>query len=71
MRTWKLTINEDELMALIDHHSENHLVDKTYSVERSSRIHDLTKRLSKKDEAEVEKEPEQNIKEIPVPSAWS
>ena len=53
MKTWKLTVNEEELKALIWHHSHLHLhsaepydEDKP-DVERSARIHDLTKRLNR------------------------
>lgn len=45
MKTWKLTVNEDELRALINHHVNSMFGDT--SIERSARIHDLTKRLNK------------------------
>lgn len=45
MKTWKLTVNEDELRALITHHLNKMFGEQ--SVERSARIHDLTKRLNK------------------------
>lgn len=48
MRTFKLTINEDELRALINHHASGHNYVNGFNVERSSRIHDLTKRLNKR-----------------------
>lgn len=68
-KTWKITLDEDELRSLIQYHSENHAVDP--SVETSARIHDLTKRLHKKDEAEtVEEKPTENVKEVVIPSAW-
>lgn len=60
-RTWKITVDEEELHALIEHHSIRHSIahGDGFKVERSSRIHDLTKRLNKKDEPEIEKEEEQ------------
>lgn len=51
MKTWTLKIDEDELKALIMHHVNRMFSDQ--SVERSSRIHDLTKRLNK-DAPEIE-----------------
>lgn len=59
MKTWKLTVNEEELRALIDYHAIQigksiGMSNPIYSVETSARIHDLTKRLNKKDEVEHE-----------------
>lgn len=60
MKTFKLTVTEEELTAIIQHHvwamyGENGEI----TIERSSRIHDLTKRLNKKDnEPEEASEPE-------------
>lgn len=56
MKTFKLTINEDELKALINHHC--HSYNGRYTVEQSARIHDLTKRLNR-DTAEIEVETKQ------------
>ena len=53
-KTWKLTVNEEELKALIDHHKQRSCFN-SYDVETSSRIHDLTKRLNK-DTPEIEPE---------------
>lgn len=70
MKTFKLTVTEDELKAIIQHHvwcmyGENGEI----TVERSSRIHDLTKRLNKKDNepeeaSETEKQPENQTSPI-------
>ncbi len=49
MKTFKLTVNEDELKALIDHHKQS----TTYDTETSERIHALTKRLNR-DTPEIE-----------------
>lgn len=72
MRTFKLTINEDELQALIRHH-KMHISDT--SVETSARIHDLTKRLNKRiddveenNNADVERE---NATEQPKVEGWN
>jgi len=46
MRTFKLTIDEEELKALINHH--HYSDDGRYSIDKSSRIHELTKRLNKR-----------------------
>lgn len=51
MKTWTLKIDEDELRALITYHNNRMFVDQ--SIEHSSRIHDLTKRLNK-DTPEIE-----------------
>jgi hypothetical protein len=69
MKTWKLTVNEDELKALINHHRFK--TDDT-TVETSARIHDLTKRLNK-ETPEIEKdEPQQVAAETqqPTTSGW-
>ena len=62
MKTWKLTVNEEELKALICFHSEEHSNNANHAmpdVERSARIHDLTKRLNRKT-PEVETDPRPN-----------
>lgn len=75
-KTWKITVDEEEMKALIRYHSNTLLYeDKTISIERSSRIHDLTKRLNKKDEPEIEKEePQPEITEeqakANIPAGW-
>lgn len=48
MRTFKLTINEDELKSLINYHASHMNYVNGFEVDRSSRIHDLTKRLNKR-----------------------
>ena len=58
-RTWKLTIDDDELKTLIRWHSEMLLISGHYNIERSARIHFLTRRLNKEDAPEIEKEKEQ------------
>lgn len=71
MKTWKLTVNEEELRALIDHHTSMHAKG-DYEVDRSARIHDLTKRLNK-ETPEIEKdEPQQVAAETqqPTTSGW-
>lgn len=70
MKTFKLTVTEEELKSIIQHHiwtmyGENGEI----TVERSSRIHDLTKRLNKKDNepeeaSETEKQPENQTSPI-------
>lgn len=67
MRTFKITLTEDELKALIDHHCCSY--DERYTVEQSSRIHDLTKRLNKaSDETSTEQTTEQKQ---PVVEEWN
>lgn len=60
MKTWKLTVTEGELTALIHHHSrlmQNAIEDgKVVSAELSQRIHDLTKRLNR-ETPEIEGDP--------------
>ena len=56
MKTFKLTITEEEIKALIRYHADN--LNKGYhgyDVETSERIHTLTKRLNK-DTPEIESE---------------
>ena len=57
MKTFKLTVTEDELKALINHHSriiQNSIEDGALpSIDTSERIHNLTKRLNK-DTPEIE-----------------
>lgn len=55
-RAWKLTVNEEELRALIAHNMSKHY--EKMDVEYSARIHDLTKRLNK-DTPEIEQEQQQ------------
>lgn len=45
-RTFKLTVSEDELKAVIQYNINMHFGDHI-TIERSARIHDLTKRLCK------------------------
>jgi hypothetical protein len=67
MKTFKLTVTEDELRALIRHHANtmtyagsigaNGAYDySNYSIETSERIHTLTKRLNK-ETPEIESDP--------------
>jgi hypothetical protein len=56
MKTFKLTVTEDELKALINHHHNNY--EDRFNPETSERIHTLTKRLNKETpEIEVETRP--------------
>lgn len=71
MRTFKLTVTEEELKAIIQNHvwfmtGEN----AEFTVERSSRIHDLTKRLNKKDNEQQQEPEEQSQQENPA-NAWT
>jgi hypothetical protein len=67
-RKFKITLDEDELKAVIGYHLNNHYG--SYDVERSARIHDLTKRLNKKDdEKETTEVPEQQPQTSTV-SGW-
>lgn len=71
MRTFKLTVTEDELKVIIRHHT-NHMAIDGYKVDTSARIHDLTKRLNKTVEennnAYVERE---NVTEQPKVEGWN
>mgnify|MGYP003440998536 CR=1 FL=1 len=71
MRTFKLTVTEDELKAIIRHHT-NHMAIDGYKVDTSARIHDLTKRLNKRnddaDNTDVERE---NATEQPKVEGWN
>ena len=55
MKTFKLTVTEDELKALINHYHYKHVYKPSYDTEISERIHTLTKRLNK-DTPEIESE---------------
>lgn len=71
MKTWSLKINEEELKALIDHHAAMHGTG-DYEIERSARIHDLTKRLNK-ETPEIETDPRPDeTRQPPVtqPEGW-
>jgi hypothetical protein len=65
-RTWKITVDEDELKVLINFNASR--LNSSYQVDYSQRIHNLTKRLNK-DEPEIEK-PAENVKDVAVPAAW-
>ena len=54
MKTFKLTVTEEELKALISHHAIN--MHTNFDTETSERIHTLTKRLNK-DTPEIEGDP--------------
>jgi hypothetical protein len=78
-RTWTLKIDENELRWLIQAHSIKHACDiHGFNVESSARIHDLTKRLNKKDEVEIEQasdsqaisEGSNEAKSNPIPQQW-
>ena len=56
MRTFKVTLTEEELKAVINHNIFNVF---DYSSERSSRIHELTKKLNKNIETEDKAEEQQ------------
>lgn len=63
MKTFGLRINEEELRALIDYHAAMHGKG-DYDIERSQRIHDLTKRLNKETpEIEGDPRPQEEAKE--------
>lgn len=76
MKTWKLTVNEEELKALISWHNMammGHVTNDRYnapdiSPERSARIHDLTKRLNK-ETPDIETEDKQQAQTNPVANA--
>ena len=68
MKTWKITVNEDELRALIMYHNNMMFTDVT--VEHSSRIHDLTKRLNKEIPEIENAEQAQPIPTPPTSSGW-
>lgn len=73
MKTFKLTVTENELKAIINHHVSAHYGD-NITVERSSRIHDLTKRLDKKDNepeeaSETEKQTQPETQTSPI-AGW-
>ena len=71
MKTWTLKINEEEMRALITHHNNSMFGDQ--SVERSARIHDLTKRLNK-DTPDIENaeqtQPQTAQQEAPKATGW-
>lgn len=61
MKTFKVTLTEDELKAIIEYHAEK-MVSYDITPERSARIHDLTKRLNK-DTPEIENDPRPPIEQ--------
>ena len=74
MKTFKLTLTEDELIALIGYHTKKHSSfcygsDVNPSVETSERIHTLTKRLNK-DTPEVEEIPQVVAAKTEQQTSW-
>ncbi len=70
MKTFKVTLTEDEVKALIDYHRFKG--DGQYTIETSQRIHDLTKRLNK-ETPEIENDPrpkEEQGPTAPEGSVW-
>lgn len=72
MKTFKITVTEDEMRALIRFHSERMIVD-DQKIETSERIHNLTKRLNK-DTPEIENgfklEPQVEAAKEEQPTSW-
>lgn len=69
MKMFGLKVSEDELKALIDYHLSIHGSKENYDIERSHRIHDLTKRLNK-EMSEVENDARAEEEPKPNNSAW-
>ena len=68
MKTFKLTVTEDEMKALISHHAMN--MEVRFDVETSERIHNLTKRLNK-DTPEIEAvDPQLEAAKTEQQSSW-
>lgn len=66
MKTWKVALTEDEMVAVVEHHLKKMYTDAT--PERSARIHDLTKRLNK-ETLEIENDPRPKEEATPQMSA--
>lgn len=81
MKTFKLTVTEDEMKALIRHHAStlmyngNAMLDgsSNYPIETSERIHTLTKRLNK-ETPEIENDPRPqeaaSTEQVKIPEGW-
>lgn len=69
MRTFKLTVTEDELKVIIRHHT-NHMAIDGYKVDTSARIHDLAKRLNKTVEENNNKEENTETEKTTDQSGW-
>lgn len=69
MKMFGLKVSEDELKALINYNLSNHGLNREYDIERSQRIHDLTKRLNK-ETPEIENDPRTEEEPKPSNSTW-
>lgn len=70
-RKFKITLDEDELKAVIEHNRIAHGASGNYDNERSARIHDLTKRLNKKDsEPETTEEINTTVQNTSTVAGW-
>lgn len=73
MRTFKVTLTEEELRVVLSYNCNCHYGDKA-TTERSLRIHELTKKLSKSVEDKVEQTPtiteEQAKNDTPAVDGW-
>lgn len=69
MKTFGLKVSEDELKALIDYNLSRHGLNREYDIERSQRIHDLTKRLNK-ETPEIENDARAEEEQKPSSSTW-
>jgi hypothetical protein len=74
MKTFKLTVTEEELGALISHHAVK--MHGNYSTETSERIHTLTKRLNK-ETPDIEGDPRPQttqetaaVEQAKIPEGW-
>ena len=69
MKTFKITVDESELRAIIDYHLSLHEII-GYKSETSERIHNLTKRLNK-DTPEIEAvDPQLEAAKTEQQSSW-
>lgn len=68
MKTFKVTITEEELIAIIEHHAHK-MSSYEITPERSARIHDLTKRLHK-ETPEIENDPRPPMEQTKQEPNW-
>jgi hypothetical protein len=73
VKTFKLTVTEDELKAMISYHSSMLGLADKYDIETSERIHTLTKRLNK-ETPEIESDPRPQevaaTEQVKIPEGW-
>lgn len=74
MRTFKITLTEEEVKAIIAYYAEKLLIrhndEIEPTIEVTARMHDLNKRLNREEKPEIENSEGSSILETPPANIW-